>query len=292
MRGILRVLTPPGEVVAPPPETPDLATPQFSLGLHYTELAAEHRRLFDRYQITVSDFDRLYRAFYHLRSGAFSLLVALLLGGGIALVAVQPWLPLPRWWLPAVLVLEAIPSLVLPAYYFLQVRRIARGRAGGQPWQRFLKSWASRHPGGQNYAVNTELDPGLIRANLSLILSPGRAPDLTHRFYERLFREWPQTRRLFPTDMRAQEQMLAEALIAATDHLGDSEWLGANLPVLGSRHHGYGVTAEMFGWVKTSLIATLREVSAESWNDSLEAQWGVAIDAVAKLMLEGYPAAS
>src|SRR5262245_28343745 len=106
------------------------------------------------------------------------------------------------------------------------------------------------------------LDVQLLRSSFDLAL--GRQPDLTHVFYEELFARHPDARPLFGrADMAAQEQMLAEALVAVMEHLEDGPWLRSTLATLGAKHAGYGVTPDMYPWVGEALIATLAEVSGD-----------------------------
>lgn len=131
----------------------------------------------------------------------------------------------------------------------------------------------------------------LLRSSFDLAL--GRQPDLTHVFYEELFARHPDARPLFGrADMAAQEQMLAEALVAVMEHLEDVPWLKSTLATLGAKHAGYGVTPKMYDWVGEALIATLAEVSGDQWTAAHTAAWQEAFGAIAGLMLDGYPKAT
>ncbi len=117
-----------------------------------------------------------------------------------------------------------------------------------------------------------------------------REPNLTHVFYEELFTRHPEARSLFTRQRpEVQEQMLAEALTGALDHLEDAAWLESKLGALGTRHAEYGVTEPMYGWVADSLLVTLRRAAGADWTPELEAAWTEAIGAIASLMLAGYP---
>src|SRR5215831_258603 len=100
------------------------------------------------------------------------------------------------------------------------------------------------------------VDVQVLRSSFDRALQ--RQPDLRHVFYDDLFARHPSARQLFErTDMGAQEQMLAAALVAVMDHLEGADWLQSSGRSLGSKHAGYGVTSEMYDWVGESLIATL-----------------------------------
>jgi hemoglobin-like flavoprotein len=130
------------------------------------------------------------------------------------------------------------------------------------------------------------LDVELLRSSFALVVE--REPELTARFYEHLFADYPQVKPLFGRNSaRAQQQMLRDALVAVLDHLDDAPWLQTTLAELGRKHVDYGVTNEMYDWVGASLLETLAEVAGEDWNDRLAAAWATAYGAIAGLMQEG-----
>lgn len=132
------------------------------------------------------------------------------------------------------------------------------------------------------------LDVNALRDSFGVVIE--RQPDLTRVFYEALFIRHPEARALFGRrPMEVQEQMLAETLVAALDHLEDSAWLGEKLAELGARHAEYGVTAEMYGWVAETLLVTLENVAGADWTPVYEAAWRDALFTIAELMLAGYP---
>jgi hemoglobin-like flavoprotein len=135
------------------------------------------------------------------------------------------------------------------------------------------------------------LNVTLLRSSFELVLT--REPNLTHRFYDKLFTRYPQAQPLFGKNSRdRQEKMLAEALVAVMDHLEDASWLTEQLAALGAKHAGYGVTTEMYDWVGDALLRTLAEVAGADWTGALEAEWTEAYGAIASLMQKGVPAAA
>jgi hemoglobin-like flavoprotein len=133
------------------------------------------------------------------------------------------------------------------------------------------------------------LNAPLLRSSFELVVS--RQPQLVHRFYEILFERYPQARPLFGRNSAAnQEKMLTDALVAVIDHLEDAPWLTSTLKQLGEKHHGYGVTSEMYDWVGASLLATLAEVAGKDWTPQLQTAWTEAYGAIAGLMQSGGPA--
>src|SRR5947207_4464211 len=114
------------------------------------------------------------------------------------------------------------------------------------------------------------LNVALLRASFEVVATAN--PRFVHRFYEVLFERYPQTRPMFPASgMARQEEMLTGALIAVLDHLEDAPWLTETLGALGAKHVGYGVTREMYDWVRASLLATLAEVVGSAWPPELNA---------------------
>lgn len=135
------------------------------------------------------------------------------------------------------------------------------------------------------------LDVPLLRSSFELVVD--REPEVTARFYERLFADYPQARPLFGRNSeKKQQEMLRDALVAVVDHLEDGEWLTTTLHSLGRKHAGYGVTDEMYNWVGASLLATLAEVAGPDWTDAHARAWTEAYGAVAGLMQAGAREAS
>lgn len=129
------------------------------------------------------------------------------------------------------------------------------------------------------------LDVEALRESFDLILE--RAPDLTSRFYDKLFTRYPQVRPLFGTSQRAQEEMFTRTLVAVIERVEDGVWLGDTLRALGAKHIDYEVTDEMYPWVRDALLATLAEAAGEAWTPRVEAAWEEAYDTMAELMMEG-----
>jgi len=130
------------------------------------------------------------------------------------------------------------------------------------------------------------LDPTLLRESFQLAIE--RAPDLTARFYDTLFRNKPELAALFAHRPRAtQEQMLGEALSAVIDHLEDAPWLAHQLAALGARHAEYGVTRVMYDDVGVALLQTLAASTGDAWTREVEGQWKLAYGAICEMMWAG-----
>jgi len=130
------------------------------------------------------------------------------------------------------------------------------------------------------------LNVAALRSSFELVAE--REPQLTHRFYDILFRRFPQTQPLFRNNPRQeQEKMLTDMLVKIMDHLEDESWLVEQLGALGSKHADYGVTNEMYGWVGASLLEALEHVAADEWTPELAKAWTDAFGAIASLMQAG-----
>ena len=131
------------------------------------------------------------------------------------------------------------------------------------------------------------LNTALLESSFQLVAE--RQPQFIGRFYDLLFERYPQAEALFGRNSRdKQEKMLTDALVSVLDHIEDAPWLETNLTELGRKHQSYEVTPDMFDWVGECLLATLKEVAADDWNDDLQQAWADAYGAIVGLMLKGY----
>ena len=132
------------------------------------------------------------------------------------------------------------------------------------------------------------MDADLLETSLALVDTPDDG--LTTRFYDLLFERHPAVRPMFSEDMGRQAKMLRSAIISVVDHLDDPTWLTETLGELGSRHASWGVIAPMYGAVTECMVAAMAEIGGDAWTQQMTDSWVEALDAVAGLMLLGYPA--
>jgi DNA-binding winged helix-turn-helix (wHTH) protein/hemoglobin-like flavoprotein len=131
---------------------------------------------------------------------------------------------------------------------------------------------------------------GLDAATLhDLVVRIGqRLPQVVHLMYGRLFAAHPATRAMFRSNAsEVQERMLADTLTSILEHVQDAPWLAERLFVLGARHAEYGVTAEMYEWVGSSLRGALQEVCQDGWTAELARAWDGAYRAISAVMGQG-----
>ncbi|MEO7020458.1 MAG: globin family protein [Ktedonobacteraceae bacterium] len=104
-------------------------------------------------------------------------------------------------------------------------------------------------------------------------------------FYQRLFREFPETAPLFAkTDMARQESSLIATLAVVVNGLAQGGDVVPAVKALGKRHKGYHVEPEHFDAVGQSLLATLSEYLGAAWTPEVEANWVEAYTTLATVM--------
>ncbi|MEU4821734.1 globin domain-containing protein [Actinomadura citrea] len=128
------------------------------------------------------------------------------------------------------------------------------------------------------------MDPQKLKGNFALVAANGL--DVAEYFYADLFAREPQLRRMFPTSMAKQHEVLLAALSQIVSTVDDPDALVPFLTDLGRRHHGFGVIAEHYAPVGASLLATLAYFSGPEWSSDLEQDWTAAYGVVAKVMTE------
>jgi hemoglobin-like flavoprotein len=132
------------------------------------------------------------------------------------------------------------------------------------------------------------MDAALLETSLALVDTPDDG--LTVRFYDLLFERHPEVRPLFSDDLGRQAKMLRSAIVSVVDHHDDPIWLTETLGELGARHASWGVVAPMYGAVTECMVAAMAEIGGDAWTPQMNDSWVEALDAVAGLMMLGYPA--
>lgn len=124
-----------------------------------------------------------------------------------------------------------------------------------------------------------------IRSSFDL-LAP-RAGELMDRFYERLFRDYPSVKPMFPADMAKQKSHLTAAVALVVKHADNLAALEKPLQEMGARHVGYGAQPAHYGAVRDTMVATLAEMAQAAWTPELNADWTEALNTVAAAMIRG-----
>lgn len=116
-----------------------------------------------------------------------------------------------------------------------------------------------------------------------------RAGELVHRFYEELFKGFPQVKPLFAhTSQAEQEKKLINALQLVVTNLRKVDTLAKALTTLGEKHQQYGATPEHYTAVANTLIDVMQEFAGDLWTQEIQQAWQHALSVVAKVMLDAY----
>jgi len=104
-------------------------------------------------------------------------------------------------------------------------------------------------------------------------------------FYEKLFAEHPNLRRMFRTPIDTQSEKLVDMLNVIVFHLDKLDTLSDEVEGLAQRHLSYGVKREHYRYVGDALAWTIRQGLGNDWNEEVEAAWKACYDHLSGLML-------
>ena len=99
--------------------------------------------------------------------------------------------------------------------------------------------------------------------------------DITPRFYDRLFTEYPDMRNLFVRDTNGsvKGEMLMRVIEAILDFLGARTYSATLIQCEVVTHDGYGVPPEVFGVFFGTLATTIRDVIGAEWTGAVDLAW-------------------
>jgi hemoglobin-like flavoprotein len=103
-------------------------------------------------------------------------------------------------------------------------------------------------------------------------------------FYDRLFEIAPSVRQLFPADLSGQKLKLIGMLTTAVNNLHQLNTILPTVRELGSRHRGYGVTAEHYAPVGAALLWTLEQGLGTAFTSDVKVAWSEAYSTLAGAM--------
>ena len=116
------------------------------------------------------------------------------------------------------------------------------------------------------------------------LLAP-QADELVARFYTRLFAEHPETRALFPKDMRDQEKKLGAALGLVVRSAKKLDAVMPALAKLGEKHRAIGAKKEHYEIVGSILLSTMADMAGAAWTSEVRDAWTTAYGWVASTMI-------
>jgi methyl-accepting chemotaxis protein len=112
---------------------------------------------------------------------------------------------------------------------------------------------------------------------------------LVSDFYDHLFAHHPELTPLFEgISSDGQQKKLLAALVLLVKNLRKPEILEDYLKGLGQRHQSYGVEAEDYYKVATSLLVVLEQHAGENWSPAVATAWQHTLQTVAQTMLSAY----
>lgn len=110
---------------------------------------------------------------------------------------------------------------------------------------------------------------------------------LSSRFYARLFLLDPELRKLFPVQMNGQGDRILEAIVTATQTVGDPESFDEYLRALGRDHRKYHVEPGHYETMGVALLDALRGTAGDGWNLEYDQAWREAYASICERMLAG-----
>lgn len=92
-------------------------------------------------------------------------------------------------------------------------------------------------------------------------------------FYRKLFEVVPETRRMFTSDLRTQNDLFMEALSFAIASLDRMEEALPTLQPLGARHKNYGATEKHYDGMLFALLWTLEKGLGDAFTPAVRVAW-------------------
>ena len=137
----------------------------------------------------------------------------------------------------------------------------------------------------------------ITRAQVDLVQQSAAAVDhvlepFTAAFYDRLFREHPALRPMFPADPAEQAAKVAAELRRIVGALLEPERFTKQVRSLGARHHGYGAQPAHYAAMGVALLATFADQLGDAFTPELHDAWAAAFGTIAALMIEAQEAAA
>lgn len=116
---------------------------------------------------------------------------------------------------------------------------------------------------------------------------PEGSARLASSFYKHLFAMAPELREMFSSDLRPQQQRMADALLSVVQHLDTPDEVAQYLRQLGAQHHrALGVRPEHYPHVGRALVRAVSEISP-TWSSSMSSAWVLVYQWVTAHMLAG-----
>jgi hemoglobin-like flavoprotein len=105
-------------------------------------------------------------------------------------------------------------------------------------------------------------------------------------FYQQLFTQAPETKRLFKNDIRLQSAKLMQTLEYIVVNLANPDNIIAEVQQLAIRHIAYGVEEAHYTILGRCLLVTLEEALGTYWSDDLHEAWSATYKLISNAMVE------
>lgn len=133
----------------------------------------------------------------------------------------------------------------------------------------------------------TQDDVTLLETSFKSLAPKG--PELVARFYEELFRRYPDVKPMFEgSSIEEQERKLLSALQLVISNLRKPDQLGSALKSLGAKHQSYGAEAAHYDAVAGVLLDVLHEFAGDLWTAAVQKAWTGALGTIKDSMLSAY----
>ena len=130
----------------------------------------------------------------------------------------------------------------------------------------------------------TEIQMQLIEESFAAVAPQGEA--LVERFYQHLFKDYPEVKPMFTSDPKQQQKKLLNSLVLVVQNLRKPEKLVPALEQLGVRHLDYGTQSAHYPAVGGTLLKTLEEFAGDLWGSELEEAWATAYGIISQVMIQ------
>ena len=127
--------------------------------------------------------------------------------------------------------------------------------------------------GSRNRTVTQGMTAPANSIQHSFELAAERCEDPTPLVYDRLFREYPETRAMFRSEgsQLVRGSMLALAIDAMLDFAGDRSGHYRMIECEVQSHDAFGTPRELFGKFFNVIADTMREVLGSDWSPEIDA---------------------
>lgn len=106
-------------------------------------------------------------------------------------------------------------------------------------------------------------------------------------FYDKLFTDHPNLRRMFPVDMTLQHQKLVDMLFSIVAHLDKADNFRPLLIAMGKRHLVYGVKPFHYRMVGAALLFMLQQFLKNDYTRETKQAWLACFEEVSEIMQHG-----